>query len=50
MPLTEIEPDEPGSRNLSCYCRDPKGNVFEITEWLEPTGGWRSAPVSPTIV
>jgi catechol 2,3-dioxygenase-like lactoylglutathione lyase family enzyme len=35
-PLTEIEPTEPGSHNLWCYFRDSEGNVFEITQWLEP--------------
>jgi catechol 2,3-dioxygenase-like lactoylglutathione lyase family enzyme len=47
-PLTAIQPDEPGSRNLWCYFRDPEGNVFEITEWLEPIGAERPASVSST--
>jgi catechol 2,3-dioxygenase-like lactoylglutathione lyase family enzyme len=34
-PLTEVEPTEPGdTANRWCYFRDPEGNVFEITEWL----------------
>jgi 2,3-dihydroxy-p-cumate/2,3-dihydroxybenzoate 3,4-dioxygenase len=33
--LTEVE-GEPGTRNLWCYFRDPEGNVFEVTQWLEP--------------
>ncbi|HMC36462.1 MAG TPA: VOC family protein [Actinomycetota bacterium] len=34
-PISDIEPDEPGSDNLWCYFRDPEGNVFEITQWLD---------------
>jgi catechol 2,3-dioxygenase-like lactoylglutathione lyase family enzyme len=33
--LSEIEGVESETRNLWCYFRDPEGNVFEITEWLE---------------
>ena len=38
-PLSEVEGEESGSTNLWCYFRDPEGNVFEITEWLESSGG-----------
>jgi catechol 2,3-dioxygenase-like lactoylglutathione lyase family enzyme len=34
VPISEIEGEESGSRNLWCYFRDPEGNVFEITQWL----------------
>jgi catechol 2,3-dioxygenase-like lactoylglutathione lyase family enzyme len=34
--LSKIEGEESGSPNLWCYFRDPEGNVFEITQWLEP--------------
>ena len=34
-PISEIEGGS-GSRNRWCYFRDPEGNVFEITQWLEP--------------
>jgi catechol-2,3-dioxygenase len=37
-PLSEIEGEESGSPNLWCYFRDPEGNVFEITEWVETAG------------
>jgi catechol-2,3-dioxygenase len=33
--LSEIEGEESGSPNLWCYFRDPEGNVFEVTQWLE---------------
>jgi catechol-2,3-dioxygenase len=33
--FSQIEGDESGSANLWCYFRDPEGNVFEITQWLE---------------
>jgi catechol-2,3-dioxygenase len=34
-PFSQIEGGESGSANLWCYFRDPEGNVFEITQWLE---------------
>lgn len=33
--LSEIEGEESGSPNLWCYFRDPEGNVFEVTQWVE---------------
>jgi hypothetical protein len=38
-PLSAIEGEESGSPNVWCYFRDPEGNVFEITEWLEASNG-----------
>lgn len=38
-PLSEIEGEESGSPNLWCYFRDPEGNVFEITQWLDDESG-----------
>jgi catechol-2,3-dioxygenase len=38
-PLSEIEGEKSGSPNLWCYFRDPEGNVFELTEWLETREG-----------
>lgn len=35
-PISEIEGEESGSSNLWCYFRDAEGNVFEVTQWLEP--------------
>jgi catechol-2,3-dioxygenase len=32
-PISEIEGEESGSRNLWCYFRDAEGNVFELTQW-----------------
>jgi catechol 2,3-dioxygenase-like lactoylglutathione lyase family enzyme len=32
--LTQIEGGD-DTDNLWCYFRDPEGNVFEITEWIE---------------
>jgi len=37
-PITEIE-GGPGTPNLWCYFRDPEGNVFEITQWLDTRQG-----------
>jgi catechol 2,3-dioxygenase-like lactoylglutathione lyase family enzyme len=34
-PLSGIEGEESGSSNMWCYFRDPEGNVFEITQWLQ---------------
>jgi catechol 2,3-dioxygenase-like lactoylglutathione lyase family enzyme len=34
-PISEIDGLESGSRNVWCYFRDPEGNVFEITQWLQ---------------
>jgi catechol 2,3-dioxygenase-like lactoylglutathione lyase family enzyme len=33
--LSEIEGGDSETQNLWCYFRDPEGNVFEITEWIE---------------
>lgn len=33
--ISDIEGEEPGSSNMWCYFRDPEGNVFEVTQWLE---------------
>ena len=33
--LSEIEGGESDTQNLWCYFRDPEGNVFEITQWVE---------------
>lgn len=38
-PISEIEGEEAGSSNLWCYFRDPEGNVFEITQWLDTPEG-----------
>ncbi|MGH2692854.1 MAG: VOC family protein [Actinomycetota bacterium] len=35
-PISDIEGEESGSSNLWCYFRDAEGNVFEVTQWLEP--------------
>jgi hypothetical protein len=32
--ISDIEGDSE-SRNRWCYFRDPEGNVFEITRWLD---------------
>jgi catechol 2,3-dioxygenase-like lactoylglutathione lyase family enzyme len=37
-PISEIEGEESGSSNMWCYFRDAEGNVFEVTQWLEPQG------------
>ena len=37
--ISEIEGDEPGSKNLWCHFRDAEGNVFEITQWLKNPEG-----------
>lgn len=37
-PISDIEGEESGSSNVWCYFRDAEGNVFEVTQWLEPPG------------
>ena len=32
--VSDVE-GEPGSPNRWCYFRDPEGNVFEITQWMD---------------
>ena len=32
--ISEIE-GEPDSPNRWCYFRDPEGNVFEVTQWMD---------------
>jgi catechol 2,3-dioxygenase-like lactoylglutathione lyase family enzyme len=38
-PISEIEGEEPGSKNLWCYFKDAEGNAFEITQWLKNPEG-----------
>ena len=35
-PISELQGEESGSRNIWCYFRDPEGNVFEVTQWIRP--------------
>jgi extradiol dioxygenase family protein len=37
-PISDVDGEEK-SPNAWCYFRDPEGNVFEITQWLDRTPG-----------
>jgi hypothetical protein len=37
-PISEVD-GEHDSPNAWCYFRDPEGNVFEITQWLDRAPG-----------
>jgi catechol 2,3-dioxygenase-like lactoylglutathione lyase family enzyme len=42
-PVTEVE-GGPGSGGAWCYFRDPEGNVFEVSQRIEPPAGATDRP------